>query len=67
MKDEIIFLVTHPNTNNVAIVTGKTREDAKSRAHRHIGYPSDDYVVTPLTEPGQGVFVDLVYAPRSYS
>lgn len=63
----VVFKVTHPGTNNVAIVTGKDREDAKHRAHRHIGYPSDDYQVEPLTETNQGVFIDLQLTPRSYT
>ena len=65
--ERLIFLVTHRDTSNVAIVSGRNREDAKRRAHRHIGYPADDYTVTPLTEEGQGVFVDLEFMPRSYS
>jgi hypothetical protein len=65
--ETLVWLVSHPDTFNVAIVSGKTREDAKRRAHTHIGYPSDAYTVSPLTEPNQGVFIDLQFTPRSFS
>lgn len=62
-----LFMVEYGNMH--ALVTSfvrgpNAREDAKRKAHKHFGgggssVTPDDYTVTPLTEPGDRIVIDI--------
>lgn len=63
----ILFMVEYGNMHVLvtSFVRGpNAREDAKRKAHKHIGggastVTPDDYIVTPLTEPGDRIVLDV--------
>jgi hypothetical protein len=56
--DEILWLVETGNMH-VVVWCKQDREEAKRRARTHIGGNPDNYVVTPLTAPGDRVKLDI--------
>lgn len=53
---------THPNeeADFVHVVTqGIGREDAKRNARQYLGGSIDSYIVTPLTSPGERVYLNV--------
>lgn len=54
---DILFLVEMGNVHYLCYAND--REDAKRQAHRWIGANVDDYTITPLTEPGDRVRIEL--------
>ena len=55
--DWILFMVEYGNVH--VILNALNREDAKRRARNWIGYDSEKYTVTPLTEKGDRIKLDV--------
>lgn len=53
----ILWMVEFGNIH--VITNGYTREDAKRSAHKWIGADPEQYVVTPLTEKGDRIKIDI--------
>ena len=53
----ILWLVEIGNIH--VVCTARNREYAKSKAHAFIGGNPDDYTVTPLTEAGDRLHLDI--------
>jgi hypothetical protein len=53
----ILFLVEYGNVH--VICNASNREDAKRTAWKWIGYDRDRYMVTPLTDEGDRIKIDI--------
>jgi len=53
----ILFIVSDGNYH--VIVTALNREYAKSKAAGFLGNDPDEYVVSPLTKPGDSIHLDI--------
>jgi len=56
---EQLFVVEAAQRNVKVIVWTIGRENAKRKAHEWIGNDPDKYVVTPITNPGDRVKLDI--------
>lgn len=56
-KDKIVFMVQMGNVR--VFVWAIDREEAKRQARTWIGSDSDNYIVTPLTNPGDRIHLAL--------
>jgi hypothetical protein len=57
MQDKILFLVT---MGNIRVITwARNREDAKNQAHAWIGWEKDNYTVSPLTNEGDRIHLNI--------
>jgi hypothetical protein len=54
---DILFLVEMGNIHFLCYAND--REDAKRQAHRWMGADPDKYIVSPLTEPGDRVRIEM--------
>lgn len=55
----ILWLVTRKETKHHVVCSAMNREYAKSKSHQILLGNPDDYVVTPLTEEGDRVHLDI--------
>lgn len=53
----ILFMVKYGNVH--VLITALDREEAKRRSFPWIGADPDYYIVTPLTEPGDRIKLDI--------
>lgn len=59
-NNKILFIV---NFGNIRVVTWASgREEAKRNAHVWLGADPDKYIVTPLSEIGDRVRIDITLA-----
>jgi len=54
---DILFMVEMGNIHFFCFA--HDREDAKRQAHRWIGHDKEQYIVSPLTEPGDRIHMAL--------
>lgn len=64
MSTEQLFLVQHPEGNDTTrrikmVTLAVGREDAKRKARYWMGGNPDEYIVTPITNPGDILKVDI--------
>lgn len=52
MNDKIVFLVRRPDITRNVILEAPDREGAKRDARALLAGDPENYIVTPLTEPG---------------
>jgi hypothetical protein len=55
--DKQLFMVELGNVHFICYAHG--REDAKRQAHSWIGADKENYIVTPLTEPGDRIHLAI--------
>ncbi len=60
MNGQIFYCVSQPNTNIKVFTMAYNREGAKRQAHRWIGLDPDKYTVSPLTNKGDRVKLDVI-------
>jgi hypothetical protein len=57
MRNQIVFMVEYGNIHYITYAFD--RESAKRSALGWIGGNSDNYIVTPLTEPGDRIHIGI--------
>lgn len=60
-SNDILFVLQRRDMSDlVVVVNAYDRELAKRAAERHLGGNPDNYIVSPVSEPGAKVHIDII-------